>query len=64
MFIYDCRCAACGWKGYYQLGNPADVVYHEPVGKDVIRIVSHLPDCCPACGAEITSGRKEIVVWN
>ena len=62
--FYECRCSRCSWKRNFELSNPDDVIYHEPVGKDVIRVVSQLPDRCPACGAGITSERKEIKIWN
>ena len=62
--FYECHCLHCSWSGLFEIGNPSNVVYHEPVGKDVIRVVSQLPDCCPACGAEITSERKEMEIRN
>ena len=39
-------------------------VYHEPVGKDVIRVTLKLPDVCPVCGAKITGERQKIEIRN
>lgn len=62
--FYECHCLHCSWRRLFEIGNPDNVVYHEPAGKDMIRVVSQIPDCCPACGAKITSERKEMEIRN
>lgn len=63
-FFYKCHCPHCSWSGLFEIGNPSNVVYHEPVGKDVIRVTLKLPDICPVCGAKITTERQRIEVQD